>query len=340
MKELHYLSKNGKITLIAPSFGCTTEPYKTRLIHAIKNLKNKGFEVNEGENIYLNKGNARSNTAKKCAEEFMQAYESDAELILSVGGGETMCEILPFVDFEKIKSLPHKFFVGFSDNTNLIYPLTTISETPALYAPCAGSYAFYPFKNDVKDSLALVMGKTKKIKGYSKWEKNADYDQSIQNPLKKPLYDTKKIIKLFPNSNNVLIRGRMIGGCLDCLGILCGTRFDKTSAFLEKYKKDGFIWFLEACDLNPISIERVLFQLKEAGWFKYVKGFIFGRPLHFDEEIFGIDRFSAVKNILKNLNVPIIFDADLGHFNPTMPIITGVVADVEVKKNNIYITYR
>lgn len=33
------ISKNAKITLVAPSFGCTSEPYLSRLNEAIKIFK-------------------------------------------------------------------------------------------------------------------------------------------------------------------------------------------------------------------------------------------------------------------------------------------------------------
>ena len=39
MKKINYLKENGKISLVAPSFGCATEPYKTRLEFAISNLE-------------------------------------------------------------------------------------------------------------------------------------------------------------------------------------------------------------------------------------------------------------------------------------------------------------
>ena len=48
----------------------------------------------------------------------------------------------------------------------------------------------------------------------------------------------------------------MIGGCMDCLVNLIGTKFDRVGEFLERYKDDGFIWFLESCDLNVMSIRR------------------------------------------------------------------------------------
>ena len=341
MKEINYLKENGKIDLIAPSFGCTTEPYATRLDAAIKNLKKIGFKVKEGPNVRLAKGNLRSNTAKKCAEEFNEAYKSNSNFIISVGGGETMCEILPYIDFEMCKNLPHKFFMGFSDNTNLTYTLCTISEVSTIYGPCAPSFAFINEKgfSPLKDSLALAMKKTKKLKGYPKWLKESDHELSAQKPLMKFKYDQKKVLKVVSKDGEFKVNGRLLGGCLDCLVNLCGTKFDKTKEYIEKYKKDGFVWFIEACDLSPVGIERALFQLKEAGWFKYAKGFIFGRPLHFDEIFGDLDRIKAVKIGLKGIKAPYVLDVDLGHFDPSIPIICGEMCEISVKKGNIYFKY-
>ena len=63
------------------------------------------------------------------------------------------------------------------------------------------------------------------------------------------------------------MEGRLIGGCMDILEMYPGTPFDKVKEFNEKYQEDGFIWFLEACDLNIMSIRRSLWQMKHAGWF-------------------------------------------------------------------------
>ena len=42
MQYPKFLKKNGSIGLVAPSFGCTTFPYKDKLNTAIKTLKEKG----------------------------------------------------------------------------------------------------------------------------------------------------------------------------------------------------------------------------------------------------------------------------------------------------------
>jgi muramoyltetrapeptide carboxypeptidase LdcA involved in peptidoglycan recycling len=336
MKEINYLKEKGKIGLVAPSFGCTTEPYKTRLEVAIKNLEEMGFTIDKGPNIFLANSHCRSNTPKKCAKEFMDAYLSDSDAIISVGGGEVMCEILPYINFEKLKKAPHKFFMGFSDNTNLTYTLATISEIPTIYGPNACAYAF-PLKYDSKDALDLLLNKTNVIEGYPVWNR---YPKKDIDPLKESEYKEEKVIRTYPKKDYLVMEGRLLGGCLDCLVNLCGTKFDKTKEYIEKYKDDGVIFFMEPCELNVVSIQRALFQLKQAGWFKYVKGFIIGRPLAcYKEKMFGISHYRAIKEHLKSYNVPILMDVDLGHFDPSIPIITGVKAKVEYINKNIKITY-
>src|SRR5574344_98010 len=269
MQKFKYLKKGEKISLVAPSFGCTSEPYLTRTKVAIKNFENLGYKVDVGPNVFINKVSARSNTAKKCAKEFMDAYSSDSSLIISVGGGEIMCEILPFIDFKRLKKMPPKIFMGFSDNTNLTYTLTTISEVPTIYGPNFQTFAFLPFKNSTLDAYNLLTNKTKSIKGYPKWERYPNREESIINPLSESHLEEDKILKIFPKNKDFDVTGRLLGGC----------------------------------DLNSLSIERALFQLKEAGWFKYVKGFVFGRPLSYKQRILGIDHYKAIKDIIKDLNV-------------------------------------
>jgi len=131
--------------------------------------------------------------------------------------------------------------------------------------------------------------------------------------------------------DEVKISGRLLGGCLDILIMLCGTKYDKVGEFLEKYKDDGFIWFVEACDLSMLSIRRALWQLKEASWFKYCNGIMVGRPLHYGEEIMSVNQYNAVTDILSDLNVPIIMDMDIGHLPPMIPLVVGSLASLEVK---------
>ncbi len=334
IKEPKLLKNNDKISLVAPSFGCTIEPYKTELDIAITNLKSEGYQLLLGENIYKNEGVLSSNTPKKRAKEFMDAYKSDSSLILSVGGGELMNEILPFIDFKKIKELPPKWFMGFSDNTNLTFTLTTLANIVTIYGPCAPSFAYFPFKYETKDALKMLKGE-KHFKGYKKWQLNSLKDET--NPLAKLNLTEKKIIK--PYKYKEAKEGMLLGGCIDCLVNICGSKYDNVKAFIKENKKDGFIWYLESCDLNPISFRRALFLLKEAGWFKYVKMFLIGRAFHYNEVIMGESFIKGAKDILKSFNVPILFDIDLSHLPPSLPFKNGAKAKVSYINNNIDIFY-
>ncbi len=333
MNKPNYLTKNISINLIAPSFGCTTEPYKTRLAEAINKFKKLGFKIKEGANIYKALGVCSSNTPELRAKEFMDAYKDpETNLILSVGGGELMNEILPYIDFEEIKKLPPKWFMGFSDNTNLTFTLTTLADVVTIYGPNAPS--FYPkrLQYEALNSLRMLAGK-KSFKGYKRFELESTKDEN--NPLAKLKLNKKKIIT--PINYKEPFEGILLGGCLDCLINLCGTKYDK----VKDYVKDKeIVWFLEACDLNPLGIRRALFELKEAGWFETAKGFIIGRAYNYKDNVFGVNRINAVTDILKELELPILIDADLGHLPPTIPMMTGAKAKISFSEENIFVDYK
>lgn len=127
----------------------------------------------------------------------------------------------------------------------------------------------------------------------------------------------------------IQMSGRLLGGCMDCLVNLLGTKYDKVSDFVEKYKGDGILWFLEACDLNLMGIRRAMWQMEHAGWFRHCKGFLIGRPrCGMGVEEFGIDRYQAVYEMLRQYRVPVMMDLDIGHLPPMMPLICGSMARI------------
>ena len=108
---------------------------------------------------------------------------------------------------------------------------------------------------------------------------------------------------------------------------------------MERYQEDGIIWFLEACDLNVFSIRRAMWQMEEAGWLKFVKGFLVGRPANGDT-MMNLDAYDAVLEVAGRKGVPVVMDADLGHRPPMMPLVVGSMADVTVEGNDISIIMR
>ena len=50
------LKKGGTIGFVAPSFGCTTEPYKSAFANAQKKWKEMGYQLDLGPNCYAEHG--------------------------------------------------------------------------------------------------------------------------------------------------------------------------------------------------------------------------------------------------------------------------------------------
>ncbi len=337
MRYPEFLKEKGTIGFVAPSFGCAIEPYHTAFCHALEKWNDMGFETNLGPNCFASEGIGISNEPKLCGEELNEWYCSkENDILISCGGGELMCEVVPYMDFEKLCQAKPKWFMGYSDNTNFTFLSATLLDTAAIYGPCAAAFGMEPWHPAIQDAWDLLCGKIDTVRGYESWEKESLKDE--EHPLLPYNVTEPRVIKKFPNKD-VEIEGRLIGGCMDILQMYPGTSYDKVKEFNEKYKEDGFIWFLEACDLNVMSIRRAIWQMKEAGWFAYLKGFLIGRPLCFGEEAFGINQYRAVTDLLAEYNVPIIMDLDIGHLAPMMPMICGSTAKVSIKGNDISIQY-
>ena len=131
------------------------------------------------------------------------------------------------------------------------------------------------------------------------------------------------------------MEGRLLGGCLDVLSNIAGTKFDGALDFAEKYKKDGIIWFLESFDLGFEQMMETLWKLKTLGWFENAKGFVFGRPLFYKAEDFSGNPLPSYKDVLleqlSSFHVPIIMNADIGHKGPQFVMVNGARARVEAK---------
>lgn len=338
MRYPEFLTKNGRIGFIAPSYGFVIEPYYTMFENTKKVLEEKGYNLVLGPNCYENKGIGKSNTPEACAAEINDFFTNDkCDVIISCGGGETMCEDLPYVDFEAIAKAKPKWYMGYSDNTNLTFTLPVLCDTAAIYGPCAANFGMKPWHKSIDDAYKLLCGEKLNMTNYDKWEiSELEGNEDLLAP-----YNVTEPFKMVMNKGTeASFSGRLIGGCLDCLVTHCGTKFDKVKEFADRYANDGIIWFIEACELNPMGVRRVLWQLDNAGWFKNVKGFLFGRPMLYDADGMGFDRYNAVTGILDKYNVPIIMDVDLGHLPPMMPLISGAVADVEAKDGKLSINMR
>ena len=343
MKIPQFIRDGGTIGLVAPSFGCAFEPYKSCFDAAIKRFEGMGYTLVEGPNCRKSDGIGISSSPENCGKELTDFYCSDSnDALMTCGGGELMCETIDYVDFEAVKAAKPKWFMGYSDNTNFTFLLNTICDTAAIYGPSVGAFGMEELEPALKDALDVFTGKATKVSGYDKFELESLKDED--HPFVGYNLTEKKELKLFMGETEVNrlpeFSGILTGGCLDCLANLVGTKYDQVADFNERYKDQGVVWFLEACDLNVMAIRRALWNLDRAGWFVNTKGFIIGRPLAgWKQEMMGLDQYNAVTGILGKYNVPIVMDADVGHLAPAMTLISGAGVSVSAGEN-ISIDYK
>lgn len=320
--------KNNKtIYLASPSMGCATSYYKPRLKKAISNLKDYGFDIKEGPYIW-NEG-LLSSTPKNLGDEINCAFKNE-NLILSVGGGELMIKILDYIDFRNIEP---RWFMGYSDNTNLSFLLPTICDIASIYGSCAPEFGSNNLIDYNIDHLKLIKGEKFKFNGYPLYE--IESLKSEDNPYENLNLTEKSIISAYPK-NVKEIHGRFIGGCIDVLSCILGTKYDNMKVFNEKYS--DIIFFFETCDMTPLEVSRRLIQMKNASWFDNTKGIVFGRPV-IKDDAFGNNYKDLIIDALSDLNIPLIFDLDIGHVKPQIPVIVGSVATIKLIDECYEISY-
>lgn len=314
------------IGICAPSDGISDEFRLARLDLAIENLKNLGYKVIETDSVRKSE-KGRSTSAKNRAKEFMELMEkTQVKLILYAGGGDFLMEMLDELDFEKLKKLPPKWTQGFSDITNLGFLFNTILDVPSMYCEPVKDYAMRPLYKNLTDALDIMSGKTVLQNSFEEYEKESNGILPDE-----PYNLTEKVEwKNITGEEEIVLEGRALGGCFDVIECLLGTKYDHIKEYIEKYKDDGIVWFLECYEMTTPQVERKIWQMKNAGYFENAKGIIFGRPLYMRED-YDISFEEAVYEQTKDLGLPIICGADIGHVPPQLAMVNGAILKITSK---------
>lgn len=320
-----FIVKNDTIGVTAPSAGSENELDIKRLDKAKIKLEKLGYNIKETENCRGDAGEGRSADKIKRADQLNELCEDkNVKAIIGLSGGDFILEILPYVNFKNILKNP-KWLQGYSDITGLLYPITVNLDIATIYSNIFKSFAMKKWHRSIKENLEILQGNIIKQYSYDLYED--ERAEKIEGD--EPYNLTKKVFwQNLRNEEKIKIEGRIIGGCLDVIMCLVGTKYDNTKNFIEKYKEDGIIWFFDNYELSSEALIRAMFQLKEAGYFNYAKGIIFGRTC-INKSYYNISFKQAVHESLAELKIPIIIDADIGHKSPQFTIINGAIAKIE-----------
>ena len=313
------------IGVCAPSSGVTGEKFLKRIEYSESIFNEFGFNIKETESVGKN-SKCTSNKPEKRLEEFMTLYKDDlVGAIIPPWGGEFLMEMLPIMDFEEISSLPPKWVMGFSDISLLLFVLTLKADMITVHGPNLLDFA------SRDESVISVIDFLKNPEEIIK-QKNLDYYQKNwpelsedgHNPYKK----TEKVYWKTIKNSTVEMSGKLIGGCLDVLISVFGTPYAPVADFIKKNKEEGIIWFLESCEMNASDIYRALWRMKESGFFNNCNGILYGRTEGYSDTG-DFTKVDAFERISKELKIPIIYDADIGHLPPQITLFNGAHAEIK-----------
>jgi muramoyltetrapeptide carboxypeptidase len=226
----------------------------------------------------------------------------EVKAIICARGGYGANYLLRSLDLKKISRTP-KIFAGYSDNTSLL----------TWFADAAGFVTFHAPM--VTKDFALEGGID-----FASWESAITGVEEWTITQAKPLQEG-------------FAQGPLYGGCLSMLVASLGTPFEIRTA--------GTILFIEDVAAKPFQIDRTLMQMKLAGKFKEVRGFVFGEMIdcrqHRDQQ-YTLEE--VIMRVIGDLGVPVAYGMRSGHVssgNITLPI--GVRAELAISGNEVKLKF-
>jgi muramoyltetrapeptide carboxypeptidase len=301
-----FLKPNDKVGLVCTGSTCLQpdHPYITqdflfnqyRLNAIFKNDTTQTLSPEERAHIFLD-----------------YLWDSDIKLIAGIRGGEGTADIIPYVHSysEKIKLLPPKFILGYSDITALLLYFSKYYHWPVIHGSTPLQFALNKVDKITEEStMNILFG-------------NIDKKNSI---LLTPLNDLAK--------HHEIIQAEMTGGCLSLIDI--------SIKDIWEIETDNKILFFEDVNEKAHKIIRSLKYFSRIGLFKSVKAIIFG---DFNSEPIGCETseqeqnkqniIKVLKEFASNQRFPVLQTNDFGHGKTNLPFIYSSLYQLELGEKSI-----
>ncbi|MFT4452030.1 S66 family peptidase [Parvimonas sp. G1425] len=335
-----------KIGIVSLSSGVLGENF---VLHEVKigieRLKKYGIEVeflpNSKKGIEFIKNNP-----KERSEDLIKAFKDDSiDMILCAIGGDDTYRLLPYLfeNSELEKVAKQKIFLGFSDTTinHLMLNkvgIKTFYGQAFLPDVCELSNEMLPYSKHFFEEL-INTGKIKEIYPSDVWynEREDFSEKAIGISMEEHHNGGFELLR-----GDSKFEGKILGGCLDSIFNIFDTpRYEDTVSLCQKYNLfpsldewNNKILLLETSEEKPKPelFRKMILKLQEYGIFDVISGLIIGKPQN--EEYY--DEYKQILlDEIKNQDLSIVYNINVGHSTPRCIIPFGVDAKVDVEKQII-----
>ena len=338
-----FIKPGDTIAVTALSRGMEQDTEIARFESAKKSLEELGYKVIFTDNVFAgNDRFGRSAPAGEKARQFNELVKNpEVKAIYSAGGGDFLAEILPYIDAEAFKANP-KWVQGFSDNTSILYYLASKCGVATAYGANFGDFGMVPWDRSVKTGLGIIDGSIKVQESFETFQDGFGKRKTgLEGYAADGAVEWKNVCGAV--NGKIQMEGRLIGGCMDVLMNISGTPYDGTADFINCFKDEGVIWYLESFDIHFEQLMEYFWKMKVMGWFEHANGIVFGRPLFYPEQSFDGTPLPTYEEVIKErlaeLGIPIIMNADIGHKGPQFVMINGAKARIESQDGKGRLTY-
>ncbi len=227
------------VAVVSPA----STPQQERVESGLQSLRAIGYTPQAGEHILTRGPLYFAGTPEMRLRDLHHAFADDeVRAIFSTRGGYGANYLLDGLDLDLIAESA-KPLIGYSDLTSLQLWLLDQLQLPAFYGPMLSADFAREGGVDLPTLQAALTGKP--------------YSVGAAEGLR----------TLHPGRT----RGTLYGGCLSILVALLGTPYEPQT--------EGKVLFLEDVSVKPFQIDRMLWQLREAGKLEGVRGIVFGEML-------------------------------------------------------------
>ena len=312
------IKKGDTIGIISPSNGVKSKKLK-KFEKGIEKLNDYGYTVIEDQYV-RNTENGVSSSAFNRSVEFDNAIKNkELKALIACSGGDYLIQIMNLIDFNQLKKNT-KWIQGQSDITPLLFYITTKLDIATVYSFNAKSFGDDSVPElMLKNNIEFLNGKT---------PKQIEYGYKIDDDKVEQQWECITKEKEF--------NGRLIGGCLDSLKDIIGTKYDCVKKFIKKYQEDGIVWYFDVAEMTNEDILRTMWQFKNAGWFVSCKAILFGR-IENEINYTGTTLKDAINYNLFDLYIPIYINTDIGHTDPVHTLINGSIIKVTKNKDDKHV---
>ena len=273
------------------------------------------------------------------AADFMEAFRNpEIKAVFNAIGGDDTIRLLPYIDFDVLRSNP-KIFTGFSDSTTNHFMLHKAGIVSYYGLSVMNQWAEYvninPYTRQCIDKMLFHPTERTEIPCSSFCSYDCD----------KIWWGEEHMNEETPRHSNTgyeilqghgTVRGQLFGGCVDVFPELLGTSLWPA---LEHWK--GKLLLLETSESNmPAEVlSWFLRNLQAQGILRAINGILVGKPAFQEKE----DEYKAVyRQVIGEEaglpQLPIFFNVNVGHAYPTGIFPLGLTYELDADNGKLYLT--